>query len=57
MGKIDDKIQELGFILPPAFPVPETMPYMAMARVIGDRCVVSGHAALNPDGSIAQPLG
>lgn len=57
MSKIDARIKELGYTLPPPFPVPETMPYMAMARVVGDRCIVSGHAALNPDGSIALPLG
>ena len=58
MSKIDIRIAELGFILPPPFPVPETMQgYMSRARVVGNRCILSGHAALNPDGSIAQPLG
>lgn len=58
MGKIENRIKELGFVLPPPFPVPESMQgFMAMTRIIGDRCIISGHAALNPDGSIAQPIG
>ena len=58
MSQIEKRIAELGYQLPPPFPVPEAMSgYMAMARIVGDRCIVSGHAALNPDGSIAQPLG
>lgn len=58
MGRIEKRIEELGFILPPPFPVPKTMQsYMSMARIVGHRCILSGHAALNPDGSIAQPLG
>lgn len=58
MDKIDNRISDLGLKLPPPFPVPETMQnYMAMCRAVGNRCIISGHAALNSDGSIAQPLG
>lgn len=58
MSTILSRLKELGYQLPEPFPVPEAMcDYMAMVRVVGDRCVVSGHAALNADGSIAQPLG
>jgi len=58
MNRVETRIAELGLILPPPFPVPEPMQdYMAMVRRDGHRLIVSGHAALNPDGSIAQPLG
>jgi enamine deaminase RidA (YjgF/YER057c/UK114 family) len=58
MSQIENRLKALGFTLPPTFPVPETMQsYMSMAHIIGHRCIISGHAALNPDGSIAQPLG
>jgi len=58
MNQIENRLKTLGFTLPPPFPVPEAMQdYMCMARIIGDRCILSGHAALNADGSIAQPLG
>ena len=58
MSIIEKRMEELGYVLPPPFPVPDAMKdYMAMVRIVGDRCIVSGHAGLNPDGSIAQPLG
>ena len=58
MSYIDKRISELGLVLPEIFPVPEAMvAYMAMVRIDGERCYVSGHAPLNEDGSIAQPLG
>lgn len=58
MQSVDNRIEELGIVLPAVFPVPEAMSaYMAMVRIDGERCFVSGHAPLNQDGSIAQPLG
>jgi len=58
MSKIDKRIKELGYSLPPPFAVPDAMKdYMAMVRVIGNRCVVAGHASLTAEGSIAMPLG
>jgi enamine deaminase RidA (YjgF/YER057c/UK114 family) len=58
MSTIDKRIAELGLVLPKIFPVPEAMSdYMAMVRIDSDRCYISGHAPLNPDGSIALPLG
>lgn len=58
MSQIEKRLQELGYQLPPSFPVPPAMAgYLSMARVAGNRCILSGHAALNSDGSIAQPLG
>ena len=58
MSNIDKRISELGLVLPKIFPVPEAMSdFIMMVRIDGERCFVSGHAPLNPDGSIAQPLG
>ena len=58
MNQIDKRISELGLDLPKIFSIPEAMSsYMAMVRIDGKRCFVSGHAPLNLDGSIAGPLG
>ncbi len=38
-------------------PDPSMVDYMSKARIVGKRCILSEHAALNPDGSIAQLLG
>lgn len=58
MDNIEQKIKDLGYQLPQAFPVPEAMQnYMTMAKIDANRCFVSGHAPLNPDGTIAEPLG
>ena len=58
MNVIEKRIIELGLALPETFPVPEAMSdFMAMVRIDGNRCFVSGHAPLNADGSIAMPLG
>jgi enamine deaminase RidA (YjgF/YER057c/UK114 family) len=58
MNQIDKRIEELGLELPQVFSVPKPMSsYLAMVRIDGDRCFVSGHAPLNQDGSVAEPLG
>ncbi|MFK7841472.1 MAG: RidA family protein [Sphingorhabdus sp.] len=58
MDKIEQSLADLGFKLPPPFAVPEPMQDMfSMVKVVGNRCVVSGHAPLNSEGGIAQPLG
>lgn len=56
--KIEAKLAERGLILPEAVRVASgvRLPF-AQVRVSGDRAFISGHAPLNPDGSIAQPLG
>jgi enamine deaminase RidA (YjgF/YER057c/UK114 family) len=55
---IEAKLEELGLILPEPMQVPPSLrlPF-AWVRVRGDRAYISGHIALNPDGSVAQPLG
>ena len=55
---IEAKLEDLGLILPEPMQVPSglRMPF-SWVRVRGDRAYISGHIALNPDGSIAGPLG
>lgn len=56
--RIEAKIEELGLVLPQPLQYPPGMgmPF-AWVRVRGNRAFISGHLPLNPDGSIAQPLG
>ncbi|MBA2616988.1 MAG: RidA family protein [Rubrobacter sp.] len=56
--KVEEKLEELGLVLPDPIKTPPglVLPF-AWVRVRGDRAYVSGHGALNPDGSFAGPLG
>lgn len=56
--KIEEKLQERGLVLPRPMKTPTglVLPF-AWVRVRGGRAYVSGHGALNPDGSVAGPLG
>ena len=56
--RVEAKLEELGLVLPEPMRVPEglRMPF-SWVRVRANRAYVSGHVALNPDGSIAGPLG
>ncbi len=55
---IEAKLEELGLVLPEPMQVPQglRLPF-AWVRVRGNRAYISGHIALNADGSVAQPLG
>ena len=55
---IDQRIRELGLVLPEPVRPPDgaRLPF-AFVHVRGNRAFVSGHAPLNPDGSLAKPLG
>jgi enamine deaminase RidA (YjgF/YER057c/UK114 family) len=55
---IEAKLEELGLVLPQPLQYPPGMgmPF-AWVRVRDNRAFISGHLPLNPDGSIAQPLG
>jgi hypothetical protein len=56
---IEAKLEQLGLLLPEPMQTPPgglRLPF-AWVRVRGNRAYVSGHIALNPDGSVAQPLG
>jgi len=56
--RIEAKLEELGLVLPAAMQYPPGMgmPF-AWVRVRGNHAFVSGHVPLNPDGTIAEPLG
>ncbi len=56
--KVEEKLEELGLVLPDPIKTPPglVLPF-AWVRVRGDRAYVSGHGALNSDGSLAEPLG
>ena len=55
---IEAKLEELGLVLPEPMQVPPglRMPF-SWVRVRGNRAYVSGHVALEADGSVAKPLG
>ena len=56
--RIEARLSELGLTLPPPLSLPAGvhLPF-PWVRVRGNRAIVSGHAPLAPDGSLAQPLG
>lgn len=58
MGRVDDRLHELGLVLPPEIKIPEgvVVPF-AFVNLRGDRALVSGHGPQAPDGSIAPPFG
>jgi hypothetical protein len=58
MGTIDERITELGYVLPPAMvPPPGIVLPFAPVRVTGDRAVFSGHGPQTSDGTVAGPFG
>jgi enamine deaminase RidA (YjgF/YER057c/UK114 family) len=58
MPTIEDKLKQLGLVLPPPLQAPPgtNLPFQ-FVRIVGTRALISGHGPLNPDGSIAKPLG
>lgn len=55
---IESKLEAMGLVLPAPVQVPGNMKLpFAFVRVRGNRAYISGHVALNDDGSIAKPLG
>jgi enamine deaminase RidA (YjgF/YER057c/UK114 family) len=55
---IDDRLLELGLVLPAAPKMPAGVAItFSWVRILGDRVLVSGHGAQNPDGSPAGPFG
>src|SRR5437867_376587 len=58
MSNVEAKLEELGLVLPEPMRLPlgVALPF-PWVRVRGNRAFVSGHAALNADGSLAGPLG
>jgi enamine deaminase RidA (YjgF/YER057c/UK114 family) len=58
MARIEERLKERGLILPEPMKIPAglRMPF-AWVKVRGNRAYVSGHIAVNINGSIAEPLG
>ncbi|HZI64303.1 MAG TPA: RidA family protein, partial [Thermoanaerobaculia bacterium] len=58
MATIEAKLQALGLALPAPMVLPPgmTLPF-PWVKVYGNRAWVSGHGPLNPDGTLAAPLG
>ena len=58
MGRVEQRLEELGLELPAEIKVPPgiTIPYQ-WVRVRGNRAFVSGHGALAADGSPRGPFG
>ncbi|HEX9077608.1 MAG TPA: RidA family protein [Anaerolineae bacterium] len=58
MSHVEARLQAKGLVLPEATkPPPGVKLPFAWVRVRGNRAMVSGHAAVNPDGSLAGPFG
>ena len=58
MAQIEMKLKQMGLILPEELKAPSGMSFpFSWVRVRGNRAYISEHIALNPDGTIAQPLG
>ena len=58
MTQIEERLSKMGLVLPaPAVPPPGVKLPFQFIRVLGRRALISGHAPLNPDGSLAEPRG
>jgi len=58
MGRIEDRLKDLGLELPPAVrPPPGVILPFAFVNIRGDRAIVSGHGPQASDGSVAPPFG
>ena len=54
----DERIRELNLILPEPIKLPANVEMQfSWVRVRGDRAFISGHIALNPDGSVSGVVG
>ena len=58
MSRIDQRLQELGHVLPSTLDVAGSvnLPF-AMVNIRGDRAFVAGHGPQNVDGTLAEPRG
>ncbi len=58
MSIIDERLRELGLVLPLPLQVPPglVLPFR-FVRVVGMRALISGHGPTQVDGSLAHPLG
>jgi enamine deaminase RidA (YjgF/YER057c/UK114 family) len=58
MSTIEDRLHELGYVIPEPLKLPPgvTLPF-PWVQVVGNRALISGHGPTNADGSLAEPLG
>ena len=58
MGQIENRLEELGLVLPPDLLLPPgvVLPF-AFVNIRGNRAMVSGHGPQSSDGSVAPPFG
>ncbi len=58
MSEIEARLEALGLVLPPPIvpPAGVVLPF-EFVQVAGTRVLFSGHGPLNPDGTVARPLG
>jgi len=55
---IDERVRELGLVLPEPFRSPTGAAYpFSWVRMRGNRAYVSGHLPLEPNGTVAEPRG
>jgi enamine deaminase RidA (YjgF/YER057c/UK114 family) len=58
MGQIENRLRELGLVLPPDLqPPPGVVLPFAFVNIRGSRAMVSGHGPQSSDGSVAPPFG
>jgi enamine deaminase RidA (YjgF/YER057c/UK114 family) len=57
MARVEQRLSAMGLVLPQALKPPAGRLPFAFVRVVGSRAFISGHGPLNPDGSLARPLG
>ena len=57
MARVEQRLREMGLVLPAALKAPSGRLPFAPVRVVGARAYVSGHPPLNPDGTLAPPFG
>ena len=58
MSKIEKRLEALGYVLPGPIKLPPSVVLgFPWVRLHGDRAFVSGHGALDDDGSLAHPRG
>lgn len=57
-GTIENRIEELGLVLPAPLQIPPGVDVpLVMVKIVDKRVIVSGHGPQEEDGSIALPLG
>lgn len=58
MGRVDERLAELGLVLPPELQLPPDviLPF-EFVNVRGDRAIISGRGPQSPDGSTSPPFG